>query len=175
MGSLAPRVAASRARSAPEMQKNPITPTGAAKLREELTQLKNVERPAVIQAIATAREHGDLSENAEYHAARDKQSFIEGRIKEIENKLACAEVIDPSKLAGDRVAFGATVRLANADTGEQMTYRILGADEADLANGSISITSPLARSLVGKQMGDEVRVRMPGGERTYEVLDISFG
>jgi transcription elongation factor GreA len=156
------------------MQKNPITPHGAARLREELNQLRNVERPAVIQAIATAREHGDLSENAEYHAARDKQSFIEGRIKEIEDKLARAEVIDPSKLAGDRVAFGAAVKLANSDTGEEVKYRILGADEADLAKGSISIGSPLARSLVGKQVGDEVTVRMPGGDRTYEILDISF-
>jgi transcription elongation factor GreA len=156
------------------MQKNPITPHGAARLREELNQLRNVERPAVIQAIATAREHGDLSENAEYHAARDKQSFIEGRIKEIEDKLARAEVIDPSKLAGDRVAFGAAVKLANSDTGEEVKYRILGADEADLAKGSISIGSPLARSLVGKQVGDEVTVRMPGGDRTYEILDVSF-
>src|ERR1700685_3286664 len=144
------------------MQKNPITPEGAAKLREELIHLKSVERPAVIQAIATAREHGDLSENAEYHAARDRQSFIEGRIKEIEDKLARAEVIDPTKLAGD-------------DTNEESTYRILGADEADLAKGSISVTSPLARSLIGKQVGDEVKVRMPGGERTYEVLELAFG
>jgi transcription elongation factor GreA len=157
------------------MQKNPITPEGAQKLREELIQLKSVERPAIIQAIAVAREHGDLSENAEYHAARDKQSFIEGRVKDLENKLALAEVIDPSKLAGDRVAFGATVKLSNADTGEEVTYRILGADESDLAKGSISITSPLARGLIGKQVGDEVKVRMPGGERTYEVLEIVFG
>src|SRR5580704_17111054 len=157
------------------MQKNPITPEGAARLREELIQLKSVERPAVIQAIATAREHGDLKENAEYHAARDRQSFVEGRIKEIENKLALAEVIDPSKLAGDRVAFGATVKRSNADTGEEVTYRILGADESDLAKGSISITSPLARGIIGKQVGDEVNVRMPGGERTYEVLEIVFG
>jgi transcription elongation factor GreA len=157
------------------MQKNPITPGGAARLREELITLKSVERPAVIQAIATAREHGDLKENAEYHAARDKQSFIEGRIKEIEDKLARAEVIDPSKLAGDRAAFGATVTVSNADTGEQSVYRILGADESDLAKGSISVTSPLARSLIGKQVGDEVKVRMPGGERTYEILDIAFG
>ena len=157
------------------MQKNPITPGGAAKLREELNQLKSVERPAVIQAIATAREHGDLKENAEYHAARDKQSFIEGRVKEIEDKLARAEVIDPTKLAGDRVAFGATVKVSNADTGEESTYQILGADESDLAKGSISVTSPLARSLIGKQVGDEVKVRMPGGERTYEILDITFG
>jgi transcription elongation factor GreA len=157
------------------MQKNPITPEGAQKLRDELNQLKSVERPAIIQAIAVAREHGDLSENAEYHAARERQSFIEGRVKELENKLALAEVIDPSKLAGDRVAFGANVKLANSDTGEEVTYRILGADESDLAKGSISITSPLARSLIGKQVGDEVKVRMPGGERTYEVLEIVFG
>ena len=157
------------------MQKNPITPEGAARLREELIQLKSVERPAVIQAIATAREHGDLSENAEYHAARDRQSFIEGRVKEIEDKLARAEIIDPTKLAGDRVAFGATVKLSNVDTGEEVTYRILGADESDLAKGSISVTSPLARSLIGKQVGDEVKMQMPGGARTYEVLDIAFG
>src|ERR1700745_2809557 len=111
------------------MQKNPITPEGAARLREELNHLRSVERPAVIQAIATAREHGDLSENAEYHAARERQSFIEGRIKDIENKLALAEVIDPAKLAGGRVAFGASVKVSNADTGEETTYRILGADE----------------------------------------------
>ncbi len=157
------------------MQKNPITPEGALRLRDELNHLKSIERPAIIQAIATAREHGDLSENAEYHAARDRQSFVEGRIKEIENKLALAEVIDPRKLAGDRVAFGAAVKLANADTGEEVTYRILGADEANLSKGSISITSPLARSLIGKQVGDEVKMQMPGGERTYEVLDIVFG
>ncbi len=157
------------------MQKNPITPEGALRLRDELHNLKSIERPAIIQAIATAREHGDLSENAEYHAARDRQSFVEGRIKEIENKLALAEVIDPRKLGGDRVAFGATVKLANADTGEEVSYRILGADEANLSKGSISITSPLARSLIGKQVGDEVKMRMPGGDRTYEVLDIAFG
>ena len=152
-----------------------MTPEGAVRLREELNNLRSVERPAVIQAIAVAREHGDLKENAEYHAARDKQSFIEGRIKDIENKLALAEVIDPTKLAGTRVAFGATVKLSNTDTGEEVTYRILGADEADLAKGSISVTSPLARSLLGKEVGDEVKVRMPGGERTYEVLELAFG
>jgi transcription elongation factor GreA len=159
----------------PAMQKNPITPDGALRLRDELHHLKSVERPAIIQAIGTAREHGDLSENAEYHAARDRQSFIEGRIKQIEDRLARAEVIDPSKLAGDKVAFGATVKLANVDTGEEATYRLLGADEADLAKGTISITSPLARSLIGKAVGDEVKMQMPGGERTYEVLDITFG
>src|SRR4051794_8850991 len=124
------------------MEKNPITPEGAVRLRDELHHLKSVERPAVIQAIAVAREHGDLKENAEYHAARDKQSFIEGRVKDLENKLARLEVIDPSKLAGDHVAFGASVTLSNADTGEEVSYRILGADESDLAKGSISITSP---------------------------------
>ena len=124
--------------------------------------------------IATAREHGDLKENAEYHAARDKQSFIEGRVKDIENKLARAEIIDPSKLAGDRVAFGAYVKMQNAETEEESRYRILGADEADLAQGTISVTSPLARALLGKEVGDEVKVRMPGGERTYEILEVSF-
>ena len=156
------------------MEKNPITPEGAAKLREELNQLRSVERPRVIQMIAVAREHGDLKENAEYHAARDKQSFIEGRVKDIENKLARAEIIDPSKLAGDRVAFGAFVKMHNAETEEDSTYRILGADEADLSQGTISVTSPLARALLGKEVGDEVKVRMPGGERTYEILEVSF-
>jgi len=157
------------------MDKVPMTPEGHLRMREELNQLKSVERPAIIQAIATAREHGDLSENAEYHAARERQSFVEGRVKELENKLARAEVIDPSKLSGDRVAFGATVKLSNVDTGDEVSYRILGADESDLAKGSIGITSPLARSLIGKRVGDEVKMRMPGGERTYEVLDIVFG
>jgi transcription elongation factor GreA len=157
------------------MDKVPMTPEGHLRMREELNQLRSVERPAIIQAIATAREHGDLSENAEYHAARERQSFVEGRVKELENKLARAEVIDPSKLSGDRVAFGATVKLSNVDTGEEVSYRILGADESDLAKGSIGITSPLARSLIGKRVGDEVKMRMPGGDRTYEVLDIVFG
>ena len=157
------------------MIKVPMTETGFSRMQEELRRLKSIDRPAIIRAIAEAREHGDLSENAEYHAARERQSFIEGRIKTIEQNLALAEVIDPSKLAGDRVAFGATVKLSNADTGEEVTYRILGADEADLAKGSISITSPMARALIGKQVGDEVKMRMPGGERTYEVLDIAFG
>jgi len=125
--------------------------------------------------IAVAREHGDLKENAEYHAAREKQSFIEGRVKELEQKVALAEVIDPSKLSGSRVSFGAKVKLSNVDTEEEVTYFITGAEEADLASGSIGITSPLARSLLGKEVGDEVKMRMPGGERTYEVLEVSFG
>src|ERR1700687_4619745 len=138
------------------MEKNPITPEGYARLRDELNNLRSVERPRVIQMIATAREHGDLKENAEYHAARDKQSFIEGRVKDLENKLALAEVIDPSKLAGARVAFGATVKLSNTQTEEEVVYRILGADESDISQGTISVTRPLARSLLGKEAGDEV-------------------
>ena len=156
------------------VDKNPITPEGYGKLRDELNNLRSVERPKVIQMIAVAREHGDLSENAEYHAARDKQSFIEGRVKDLENKLARAEVIDPSKLSGERVAFGATVKLSNTQTEEEVVYRIVGADEANLEAGSISISSPLARSLLGKEVGDEVKVRMPGGERLYEVLEVTF-
>jgi transcription elongation factor GreA len=156
------------------MEKNPISPEGATKLRDELHNLKSVERPRVIQMIATAREHGDLSENAEYHAARERQSFIEGRVKEIEDKLARAEIIDPSQLAGDRVAFGATIKVQNVETGEESTYRILGADEADVNQGILGVTSPLARSLLGKEVGDEVKVRMPGGERKYEILEVSF-
>jgi transcription elongation factor GreA len=156
------------------MEKNPITPEGYSKLREELHTLRSVARPAVIQAIAVAREHGDLKENAEYHAARDKQSFIEGRVKELEAKIALAEVIDPTKLSGSRVAFGATVKLSNVDSGEEATYRLLGVDEANLEEGTISITSPLARSLLGKEVGDEVKMRMPGGERVYEVLAVEY-
>jgi transcription elongation factor GreA len=156
------------------MEKNPITPQGYDKLRDELNHLRSVERHKVIQMIAVAREHGDLSENAEYHAARDRQSFIEGRVKDLENKLALAEVIDPSKLTGSRVAFGATLKLSNTQTGEEVSYRIVGADESEIESGSISITSPLARSLLGKEVGDEVKVRMPGGERVYEILEVTF-
>jgi transcription elongation factor GreA len=155
------------------IEKNPITPEGYARLREELQNLRAVERPRVIQMIATAREHGDLKENAEYHAARDKQSFIEGRVKDLESKLARAEIIDPAKLAGAKVAFGATVGLAN-EAGDPITYRIVGADETDSVRGWIAITSPLARSLLGREVGDEVKVRTPGGEREYEVLSVEF-
>jgi transcription elongation factor GreA len=157
------------------IERIPMSREGYENLKAELDRMQNSEMVEVTRRIAAARDLGDLSENAEYHAARERQSFIEGRIKEIENKLALAEVIDPSKLAGDKVAFGATVKLSNGESGEEVTYRILGADESDLAKGSISITSPLARSLLGKEVGDEVKVRMPGGERTYEILDISFG
>ena len=152
-----------------------MTAEGYARLRDELHNLRTVERPRVIQMIATAREHGDLKENAEYHAAREKQSFIEGRVKELEQKVALAEVIDITKLSGSRVSFGAKVKLSNVDTDEEVTYFITGAEEADLSSGSIGITSPLARSLLGKEVGDEVKMRMPGGERTYEVLEVTFG
>ncbi len=151
-----------------------MTPAGHAKMREELHHLKSVERPAIVQAISVARDHGDLSENAEYHAAKDRQGFIEARIKDLEAKLALAEVIDPSKLSGSRVSFGATVTLSNTQTDEEVTYRIIGADEAKLDEGTISISSPLARSLLGKEVGDEVKMRMPGGERVYEVLEVVF-
>ncbi len=155
------------------VEKNPITPEGYTRLRDELNHLRRVELPAVVQMIAVAREHGDLSENAEYHAARDRQSFIKGRMDDIENKLARAEIIDPSKLQGDRVAFGARVKVAN-ESGEEFNYRIVGADETDTAKGEISVTSPIARSLVGKEVGDEVKVRTPGGERVYEILEVTF-
>jgi transcription elongation factor GreA len=156
------------------VDKNPITPEGAQKLRDELHRRKTVDRPEIVNMIAVAREHGDLSENAEYHAAKEKHSFNEGRIKEIEDKLARAEIIDPSKLEGEKVAFGATVKLLNTTTDEEVAYRIVGADEADIDSGSISITSPIARSLLGKEPGDEVKIRAPGGERVYEVLEVAF-
>jgi len=157
------------------MEKHPMTPEGHAKLREELHHLKSVERPAISKAIGVARDHGDLSENAEYHAAKERQGMIEARIKDIEAKLALAEVIDPAKLSGSRVSFGATVKLSNSATDEEVTYKIVGAEEAKLDEGTISISSPLARSLLGKEIGDEVKVRMPGGDRTYEILDVTFG
>lgn len=155
------------------VEKNPITPEGYARLRDELNHRKSVERPTIVQMVATAREHGDLSENAEYHAARERHAFNEGRIKEIEDKLARADVIDPSKLKGDRVAFGCTVVLSN-ENGDETTYKIVGADETDTDKGHISITSPLARSILGKEAGDEVKARTPGGERTYEVVSVEF-
>ncbi len=156
------------------VEKNPITPEGAQRLREELHRRKTIERPAIAQMIAEARAHGDLSENAEYHAARERAGFNEGRIKELEDKLARAEIIDPKTLAGDKVAFGATVKLLNTATDEEVTYRIVGADEADINNGSISISAPIAKSLLGKEVGDEVKIRTPAGERTYEILSIEF-
>ncbi|EPC00090.1 transcription elongation factor GreA [Litchfieldella anticariensis FP35 = DSM 16096] len=152
------------------MNKVPMTVAGEARLREELEQLKSVERPKVINAIAEAREHGDLKENAEYHAAREQQGFIEGRIQEIESKLSAAQVIDVTKLPKTgKVIFGVTVELCNLDTDEEMRYRIVGEDEADIKDGKISVTSPIARALIGKEEGDVVMVRTPGGEVEYEI------
>jgi len=150
-----------------------MTPEGAQKLREELTRLKE-ERPRIARDIEVAREHGDLSENAEYHAAKERQGMVEARIKDYEDKLSRAEVIDPKTLSGSRVRFGATVKLTNVDTDEQVTYRIVGAEEADLAKGSISVIAPLARALIGKEIGDEVTVQLPAGKRQYEITDVEF-
>src|SRR5262245_6023685 len=156
------------------MDKIPMTAEGYARLELELKQLKSVERPAVIKAIAEARDHGDLSENAEYHAARERQSFIEGRVAELEDKIARAEVIDVSRLTGKVIKFGAKVTLADEDTDEESTYQIVGAEEADIGKGRLSITSPLARALIGKQTGDSVEVTTPGGSKAYEVMRVRF-
>ncbi len=155
--------------------KVPLTARGAEKLREELKQLKSVARPKVVQAIAEARAHGDLKENAEYHAAREQQAFIEGRIKEIESKLSHAQIIDVTKLNADgRVVFGATVTLMDEETGEEVTYQIVGDDEADIKEGLISVSSPVARALIGKEEGDVVEVRTPGGVREYEIVAVKY-
>jgi len=157
------------------MDKTPMTATGAAKLREELNDLKSVQRPRVIQAIAEAREHGDLKENAEYHAAREQQSFIEGRIQEIEGKLSNAQIIDPTTLnAGDKVLFGATVDLLDLETDKEVTYQIVGEDEADIKEGKISITSPIARALIGKEVDDVAEFQAPGGMREYEIVAVRY-
>lgn len=153
----------------------PLTKRGAEKLKEELHRLKTVERHAVIQAIAEARAQGDLSENAEYDAAKDKQGFIEGRILELEGKLAAAQVIDPAALdAGGRVVFGSTVLLADEDAGNEVTYQIVGDDEADLKQGLISISSPIARALIGKEAGDVAEVQAPGGVKHYEIVEVRY-
>ena len=157
------------------MNKAPMTAAGYNRLIEELRHLKTVERPTVIKAIAEAREHGDLSENAEYHAARERQSFIEGRVIELEDWIARAEVIDTSKLSGDTVKFGATVTLADEESDEQSTYQIVGATESDVAGGRLSITAPLARTLIGKAVGDVVEVTTPNGSRSYEIVEVAFG
>ncbi|MEI4484717.1 transcription elongation factor GreA [Frigidibacter sp. MR17.14] len=155
------------------MEKIPMTRAGYTLLDDELRNLKSVERPEVIRAIAEARAHGDLSENAEYHAAREKQSFIEGRIKELESVLGRSEIIDPTKMSGS-VKFGATVTLVDEDTEEERTYQIVGEAEADLERGLLNIRSPLARALIGKDEGDSVEVHTPGGGKSYEVLSIKF-
>jgi transcription elongation factor GreA len=157
------------------MKKYPITQRGADQLREELRRLKFEERPNLSRAIATAREHGDLKENAEYHAAKEQQSFVEGRIKEIEAKLGNAEIIDVTRLdAGGKVVFGATVRLADVGSGTEVQYQIVGEDEADIKAGLVSITSPIARAIIGKREGDEVEVEAPGGKRAYEIMQVRY-
>jgi transcription elongation factor GreA len=157
------------------MHKIPLTTHGAQMLKDELHRLKTIERPAAIQAIAEARAHGDLSENAEYDAAKERQGFIEGRIVELEGKLAHAQVIDPKHLDADgRCVFGATVDLEDGDSGDVVTYQIVGDDEADIKHNKISISSPLARALIGRYPGDEAQVQAPGGTKTYEVLDVRY-
>ncbi|HEY0887949.1 MAG TPA: transcription elongation factor GreA [Ramlibacter sp.] len=153
----------------------PLTKRGAEKLKAELHKLKTVDRPAVINAISEARSHGDLSENAEYDAAKDRQGFIEGRIKEIEGKLAAAQIIDPSQLnAGGRVVFGATVELEEEESGDAVRYQIVGEDEADLKHGLINISSPIARALIGKEQGDTAEVQAPGGLKRYEIVAVHY-
>jgi transcription elongation factor GreA len=152
-----------------------MTAEGLARLEEEVRYLRNSARPEVIKAIAQAREHGDLSENAEYHAARDRQSFIEGRLGELEDKIARAEVIDVTKLSGNTVKFGATVTIVDEDTDEKLTYQLVGEDEADVKQGRLAITAPLARALIGKEKGDSVEVNTPKGEKVYEILKIKYG
>ena len=157
------------------MNKTPLTVAGAEKLRTELHRLKTVERPSVIAAIAEARSHGDLSENAEYEAAKDRQGFIEGRIMEVESKLANAQIIDPKLLDADgRCVFGATVELEDMDSGQIVTYQIVGDDEADIKDNKISISSPIARALIGTYAGDVAEVQAPGGVREYEVIDVRY-
>ncbi len=159
------------------MSRPPMTAAGAEKLREELKELKTVVRPQIVEAIATAREHGDLKENAEYHAAREQQSFTEGRIKEIEAALSNAEIIDVVEVgarAGDKIVFGATVTLYDIDADDEVTYQIVGELEADIKKNLISVTSPIARALIGKAVDDEVVVKAPGGDRDYEIVSVTY-
>lgn len=156
------------------MEKIPMTAEGFKSLEEELKRLRFGERPAVIKAIEAAREHGDLSENAEYHAARERQGFIEGRLAELENVISRADVIDPTNLAGKVVRFGATVKVADEDTDEKSTYQIVGSHEADVDSGKLSVTSPLSRALIGKTVGDTVEVTTPNGSKIYEVIKVQF-
>jgi len=156
------------------MERFPLTRPGYESLKEELRHLKQIERPEVIKAIEEARKHGDLSENAEYHAAREKQGFIEGRIKELEFKIGRAEIIDVSKLSGDTVKFGATVKIVDEDTDEEKTFQVVGEEESDITKGKLSVASPLAKALIGKKKGDSVEVKAPKGSRYYEILTIKF-
>lgn len=154
--------------------KIPMTPDGHARLSSELKRLRNIERPNVIKAIAAAREHGDLSENAEYHAARERQGFIEGRVMELEDKLSRAEVIDLNSLSGSKIMFGARVKVVDEDTNEETGYQIVGPEEADIQSGLLSIQSPLAQALLGKEAGDNVEVTTPRGTRYFEILSVSY-
>ena len=156
------------------MDKIPMTLGGVEALEAELKHLKNTERLQIIEAIAVAREHGDLKENAEYHAARERQSFVEGRIKELTVVISCADIIDPTQLSGDVVRFSATVLLADEETDEETTYQIVGAHESNIEEGKISISAPIARALIGKSLGDSVSVRTPGGERSYEIVEVEY-
>jgi len=151
-----------------------MTVQGHAALETELKHLKTVERPEIINAISVARDHGDLSENAEYHAAKEKQGFIEGRIQELESKLALAQVIDPTTMSGEVVRFGATVKIVNEDTDEESTYQIVGEDEANVKDGKISVTSPIARAMITKEVGDVFEVIAPGGSKGYEILEVFY-
>jgi len=156
------------------MKKMPITPGGYQKLKEKLDNLLKVERPANVKAIAEARAHGDLSENAEYHAAKEKQSFIAGRMNELQTKIATSQVIDPSTISQDKIAFGATVKLLDVDTDKEKEYQLVGPDESDIKNNKVSITSPIGKSLIGKKEGDEVKVKAPARTIEYEILEIRF-
>lgn len=156
------------------MQKFPMTVFGHNALETELKQLKTVERPYIINAISVARDHGDLKENAEYHAAKEKQGFIEGRIQELESKLSLAHIIDVAKLTGNTVKFGATITIENVDTDEQSTYQIVGEDEANIKEGKISITAPIARAMISKEIGDEFEVHAPGGAKGYEIMNVAY-
>lgn len=156
------------------IEKVPMTLNGFVKIEEEYKQLKSVERPAIIQAIADARAHGDLSENAEYHSAKEKQGFIEGRIKELEGKISCANVIDPTKIESETVMFSATITIVDEDTDKEFTYQIVGDDEADIAKGLLSYTSPMAKAMLGKKVGDSFELITPNGERFYEILEIKY-
>jgi transcription elongation factor GreA len=157
------------------MEKIPLTPEGHRKLRDELDKLMKVERPANVKAIAEARAHGDLSENAEYHAAKERQSFIEGRINELQDKLARANVIDPSKIKHDKVAFGANVTVLDLESDKEQTFTMVGTEEADATNGKISLSSPVGRALMGKEVGDMVEIKAPARTIEYEIMDITFG
>ena len=152
-----------------------MTERGYGMLQEEMKRLKTVERPAVINALEEARSHGDLSENAEYHAAKERQAFIEGRLMDLEDKVSRAQIIDPRSLSGTIVRFGATVTLADEDTDEESTYQIVGEDEGDISNGRLSLTSPLARAMIGKETGDSIEVTAPGGSKAYEIMKVKYG